>query len=70
MDNIELLIVDLREEGYVTRIKSDYNDETGWSVRLVDEHNNTLLDRQGDRYLVGRGDSLSDAVVELNDLCE
>jgi hypothetical protein len=69
MDNIERLITDLRDEGYVTRIKSDYNDETGWSVRLVDEQNNTLLDRDGDRYLIGRGDSLSDSVVELNKLC-
>lgn len=69
MDNIERLITELHEEGFPARIRSEYTDESEWIVRLVGERDFTLLDRNGELYLAGRGNSLSDALVELNKLC-
>lgn len=73
MDNISNLILDLSFEGYTSELQISVDSSEGWQAKLVDVDSEgrktALLDREGDKFLFARGDSIEEAINNLDVLC-
>jgi len=68
MRNIEKYIEDHAAEDVRVILKADLMGDMRWHVRLEDEMNHTLCDRNGDHFMVAWNDDLESALAELDDL--
>ena len=72
MQNIEHYLADLRFDGYdnvvlKTEMKGWVGE--GWTVKIVDTVDNiTLLDRNGEKFMIAEAKTLEEALSELNKL--
>lgn len=69
MDAIQGYIEDHAREDIAVHLQVDLTT-TGYRARLLDEKGRELLDRQGNRYMIGWGESVTDAVELLKTLAE
>jgi hypothetical protein len=68
MRNIEKYIEDHAAEDVRVILKADLMGDMRWYVRLEDEMNHTLCDRNGHHFMVAWNDNLESALVELDEL--
>jgi hypothetical protein len=67
MDAIQGYIEEHAEENIAVHMHVELTT-AGWRARLLGETGQELLDRKGDNYMIGWGDSVADAVEDLEDL--
>ena len=67
MDEIEAYIEEHAREDIPVHLMVDHTEE-GWRARLLGGKGYELLDRTGDLYMIGRGDTIQEALDELEEL--
>ena len=67
MDEIQDYIEEHAKEDVAVHLLVDLTED-GWRARLLGEKGHELLDRTGDLYMIGRGDTVQEALDELEEL--